>query len=359
MPRRTRGLAGDFAAVEVDPVAPRVSGLGGTLLGGGELHGHQSVDALAEDEGGGIAALNLRVNGQPVAPSRSTVCSTVRVSNPSYVGIVATRPTPCPAKVEASWTIDTGASPFQEGTNLISVCAQDFATIGSANEGCSSQDVDVNDSCPESGVTGGEVLKAEFVASAADRLTVPYGRGAEIAGELADGTGRPVPGAAICIQARTAGSSGPPRTVATTNTDADGHFTYKVAAGPDRRILIGYRHDAFQLDQAIDYRARVRPSLQASSVKLRNGQRVRFSGRLPRPAPGGRIVILQANVKGSKRWVTFRRATSAKEGAFRAGYRFRSTTRKTTYRFRAVVPAQAGYPWAQGHSKPVSVRVKP
>jgi hypothetical protein len=70
-------------------------------------------------------------------------------------------------------------------------------------------------------------------------------------------------------------------------------------------------------------------------------------------------VILQASVVGSKRWITFRRATTDAEGNFAAGYRFRSTTRPTDYRFRAVVPVQDHYPYVEGHSKPVTVAVRP
>jgi hypothetical protein len=57
------------------------------------------------------------------------------------------------------------------------------------------------------------------------------------------------------------------------------------------------------------------------------------------------------------RWITFRKTTSARKGIFRAAYHFTATTRTTTYRFRALVPRQAGYPWAPGHSKPVRVVV--
>ena len=61
---------------------------------------------------------------------------------------------------------------------------------------------------------------------------------------------------------------------------------------------------------------------------------------------------------GSKRWITFRRATTNGRGGFRSSYRFTSTTRRTRYRFRALVPRQAGYPWVEGHSKPVEVLVR-
>ena len=69
------------------------------------------------------------------------------------------------------------------------------------------------------------------------------------------------------------------------------------------------------------------------------------------------MVILQAGTVGSKRWITFRKATSGEKGGFRAAYRFHSTTQRTRYRFRVIVPRQAGYPWVAGHSRPVRVLV--
>jgi hypothetical protein len=69
------------------------------------------------------------------------------------------------------------------------------------------------------------------------------------------------------------------------------------------------------------------------------------------------VVVLQANAPGSRRWITFRKATTDTNGAFRSSYRFTSTTRPTRYRFRALVPSQAGYPWVEGESDPVSVLV--
>jgi ribosomal protein L35 len=69
------------------------------------------------------------------------------------------------------------------------------------------------------------------------------------------------------------------------------------------------------------------------------------------------VVVLQASTAGSKRWITFRKATANGKAVFHAAYRFHSTTRRTHYRFRALVPRQAGYPWVQGHSKPAEVLV--
>jgi hypothetical protein len=78
--------------------------------------------------------------------------------------------------------------------------------------------------------------------------------------------------------------------------------------------------------------------------KLRNGERVHLSGSLPGPGAAHRVVVLQANVPGSHRWITFRKATTGERGRFKARYHFTSTTRKITYLFRAVVPGRPGIP---------------
>jgi hypothetical protein len=122
--------------------------------------------------------------------------------------------------------------------------------------------------------------------------------------------------------------------------------------------LIGYRHDSRQVARDVRYYAHVQPTLKLAPGLVHNGQRVRLWGMLPGPRAGRRVVVLQANAPGSKRWITFRRATTGADGGYRSGYRFSSTTRRTRYRFRAVVPRQDDYPWVEGHSMPVAVVVE-
>src|SRR5262249_23754300 len=114
-----------------------------------------------------------------------------------------------------------------------------------------------------------------------------------------------------------------------------------------------------QVAREVRYYAHVRPSLRSSPPVLRNGETVHLWGRLPGPRPGRRVVVMQANSPGSTRWITYKRASSDAKGALRSSYRFTSTRRRTAYRFRALVPGQAGYPWVQGHSAPVRVLVTP
>ncbi len=350
--------AHDFAATEVDPKAPTLIGLSGTVLGGGTIRGHQSLGVEAHDEGGGLSKISVSVNGLPAAQPTVANCNLTQVSNRSYVGTVAVSVTPCPTSLKSSWTLDTQAYPFHDGANTIQVCASDFSTLGDPNTTCSAaQTVNVDNSCTASAVPGGDVLSAQFAGSNSDTVTVGYGKGADVSGRLADNAGDPVPGATLCVKMQTLGVDARAATVGTVKTDANGAYAYQVPPGPNRDVVIGYRHDAAQVARDVRYYAHAQPSLRVAPRKLENGDRVRLSGQVPAPG-GGRVVVLQANVSGSKRWITFRKATTDANGGFRSGYHFNATTRSTTYRFRAVVPAQAGYPWVEGHSDPVKVRVK-
>ncbi len=349
-------------ATEVDLKPPTVSGVTGSLLAGGVLRGHQELTAEAADVGGGLGALEVIVNGLPAGAPTVGNCNVVQANNLSYQGVVAATPTPCPTKLKASWILDTGAYPFQNGSNSVQVCASDYSNLPNttANKTCSApQTISVDNSCTESPVAGGEVLTAQFARSHKEAVTVPYDTTAKVTGELADNAGDVISGATICVQMKTQGSGKGLRPVGTATTDANGHFVYKVPPGPNREVLLGYRHDSFQVARAVRYYAHIRPTIELSGDHVANGATIRIRGKLPggRRA-GGRVVVLQASALHSKDWYTFLRATTNKAGEYRSHYRFDATTRTTSYRIRAVVPRQRGLPWEVGHSLPAVVEVR-
>lgn len=348
-----------FAATEVDPNPPAISRLTGTLLAGGVIRGHQELGAEASDEGGGLSKVAILINGLPAGQPDVSNCNLTQTKNGSVVGTVAASPTPCPANLKPSWTLDTSTYPFKNGANSVQVCASDFATIGDPNTACTApQTVDVDNSCTESAVVGGEILSAQFAGSHREAITVPYDHAARVTGELADNAGDAISGATICVQTQTLGSRRGLVPVATTTTDAHGHFTYKVPPGPNRRVLLGYRHDTFQVARSVRYYAHARPTLRITPSLLSSGGRVRISGKVPGPRAAGRVVVLQASALHSPRWYTFHRATANHHGVFHSRYSFDATTQTTVYRIRAVVPRQHDYPWEVGHSKPVLVEVR-
>jgi hypothetical protein len=61
---------------------------------------------------------------------------------------------------------------------------------------------------------------------------------------------------------------------------------------------------------------------------------------------------------GPGRWRTFATTRAARNGLWRYDYRFDGTRGLQTYRFRAKVPPEAGYPFVSGRSGVVRVRVR-
>lgn len=349
-----------FATTVLDGSSPKLSEPGGSMFGAGIRRGRQGISLAASDLGGGLSSAEVQVNGLAVGDPKRLDCDSAFTQNASVAGTVAADPAPCPRAADLVWSIDTGAYPFRDGVNTVRVCASDFATISDPNTTCSApRSVTVDNSCGESAVAGGEVLSAQFESSRAESVTVGYGGGAAVTGSLANDAGDPIPGARLCIRMATLGLDQRPADVGTVVTDARGQYRYEVPPGPNREVMIGYRHDSNQIAREVRYYAHAGPTLRASSPRVRNGGRLRYWGKLPGPRNVGRVVVLQAGTVGSRRWITFRKAITKANGVFRARYHFIHTTSRTRYRFRAVVPRQAGYPWEAGQSKPVRVVVRP
>jgi hypothetical protein len=352
--------ARNIAALEVDPHPPTLTGPSGSLLAPGIVRGHQQLAAEAKDEGGGVSKLEMLVNGVPAGSPLIAACKVGQANNLSYKGSAALTPSPCPPTLKNAWSLDTAVPPFKNGPNTMQVCASDFATVGEPSKTCSQpQAISIDDSCADSPIPGGEQIEANFVGSAKPSLTVSYGHSVRLRGSLTNSTDEGIAGATVCLESRIRGSHQPLALTTVATTDRQGHFIFDLPPAPNRDVLVGYRHDTFQVAKRLTLETRARPSLETDRPSLTNGERLKLRGILPQPKAKGRVVVLQANVLGSRRWITFRKATSGHKGVFKASYRFTSTTRATSYRFRAVVPTQAGYPWAQGHSKPVRVRVAP
>jgi hypothetical protein len=349
-----------IAATEVDPTPPTLTPLSGTLLAPGVARGHEEVSAEVGDIGGGVSKAEILVDGLAAASAITPACSVQRVSNPSYVGLAATSPEPCPSTIKASWLLDTSSSPFQEGSNTVQVCATDFATFGEPNRTCSeTRTIIVNDSCTESVVSGGAVLTSKFAKSKQDAVTVGFGSAARVTGELVSQAGDPISGATICVQGATQGSSSGLRALGTATTDAHGHFVYSVSGGPNRELFLGYRHDSFQVAKTMHYYAHVRPSIRLSTPKVDNGGEIKITGRLPGGASAaGRVVVVKASALHSDKWFPFGEATTNGNGVFHYRYKFDATTRTTTYRMEAAVPKQDHYPYQGGHSRPALVEVR-
>jgi hypothetical protein len=351
--------ARDISLVQVDVNPPVLKSVSGSLLSGELLRGHHDLSAEALDLGGGLSRLELLVNGQVVESPVVAACNLAYVKNRSYEGVVAVTPSPCPAGLKGSWLLDTAAPPFQNGANTVQVCASDYSTLSDPNRTCGpAQEVQVDNSCVESPVAGGQSISAQFARTHKDQATLPAGSAANVVGELTDAGGDAISGATICVQSQTQGSPGGLQPVATATTDAHGHFTYKVPPGPNRRLLLGYRRDTFQVARSVRYFAHARLKLAVTPGTLSNGGEIKMRGKLPGPRASERVVVLQAGALHSDKWYTFEKATTNSHGVFRAHYRFEETPVTTIYKLRALAPHQRNWPWETGYSKPVLVEVR-
>jgi hypothetical protein len=143
-----------------------------------------------------------------------------------------------------------------------------------------------------------------------------------------------------------------------TVTTNGGSFDFRSPNGPTRRLL--FRFPASRTVRGSD--AEVALAIRASTtIRARRGRgAVTFTGRLAGgsvPA-GGVLVELQAFDRG--RWRTFGQPrAAAASGAWSYRYRFTTLRARRTFRFRARVRRQPGYPFEAGRSRELRVSVRP
>jgi hypothetical protein len=164
----------------------------------------------------------------------------------------------------------------------------------------------------------------------------------------------------VLVLQRADGPGGAWIPVASLNTSSKGGFAYVAPAGVSRALRFSYAGTptirAAERDVIIGVAAVT--SVRASRTALRNGQAVRFSGKLRGGAvpAGGKLLELQVLLRGS--WRTFATLHSDDRGRWRYTYRFASTSGRVTYQFRAQIPREATYPYASGASRRARVTVR-
>jgi hypothetical protein len=187
---------------------------------------------------------------------------------------------------------------------------------------------------------------------------VAFGSQVTVGGRLENRDGQPLPDAEVQVLSRSATS--PEQLVGVLRTDAHGSFSYTTQAGSTRTLRFVYHGTPLTLPTASEVALFVPAAskIRARPPRVRNGQAVHFVGRLrslPPPA-AGKLIELQVVLSGD--WQTFRTTLTNARGGWRVPYRFRRTCGLTRYRFRARIPAEAGYPFETGLTRPIEVRVR-
>lgn len=189
---------------------------------------------------------------------------------------------------------------------------------------------------------------------------VSYGQLVRVSGRLVSPEGNPLEGLEVQAVSTVPDGITPPRVIATVKSSRTGRFSFLVRKGPSRSIEVRYA-GAPQVRGAtrvVGLNVRAKTSVRPNRRSFVNGESVRFrgaiaTGRIPK---AGKLVELQVLVRG--RWRTFATTRSGPKGTWRYDYRFDGTKGRVTFRFRARVPREAGYPFVTGDSRIVKVRVR-
>jgi hypothetical protein len=197
----------------------------------------------------------------------------------------------------------------------------------------------------------------------AAKREVRFSQSPTVKGTLTAPSGEPIADATVFIGQQPEG--GQWRLDGAVHSDSAGDFVYRPAARHPNRLLravyfpFSDSHESVASDP-LTLRARAGLTLHVDRHRLRNGQRLVFTGRVLGSLPAeGIAVTLQAKV--GRRYRSFRqlRASSRTNGRIRTAYRFERTTGPVRYRFRLKVVRQAGLPFQGGASPVVSVHVRP
>lgn len=330
-----------------DRAGPRLMLTGGSLLGPEVVRGTRGLAFAATDIGSGIRKVYVDANGQ-------TVVTDVR--NCLVARGFATALSPCPAATIESAAVPTAASAFVTGPdNVVTACVEDLALDGAPNRACEQRRVWVDNACPGSPVGGGRAVDAGFGDGRAQSIAVASDRPAFVRGRI-DGAAA---GAIVCALTRVVIDGRPIVVGATATTASDGSYAIELGPGPSREVYVHYVvGDQVLARHGLVLRSVATPSLDVHpNHGVRNHYRLHFSGALPGPACFDRVVKVQARI-GKRRWQVFRTDRADESCRFAARYKLRSTAHAKRYRFRALVPQAAGYPYERGHSRTVKVKLR-
>lgn len=188
-----------------------------------------------------------------------------------------------------------------------------------------------------------------------------YGHTIPLSGRLTTPGANPLADADVEVWERVKLPSATWRRVAQLRTSRRGRFKFKALSGPSRSLRFRYPGTATirARSTVVDLKVRALTTLYVTKKKVVNGEEVRFHGRLKGKQRGaiGKLINLQVYTRG--RWSTFATPRAQRRtGRWSVPYRFTATRGAVTYRFRALVPREAAFPYEAGSSRAVRVAVR-
>ena len=197
--------------------------------------------------------------------------------------------------------------------------------------------------------------KRRVVTVLARKARVRFGRPVRLAGKLVNAEGDAIAGGRVLVFSRP--STSPEKLVGATTTDTSGVYRYMARASSSRTFRFVYEGTGLVLPAQREVRLLVpaASSIGVNRRRLRNGQAVKFRGRLGQ-ATAGKLVELQVQLSG--RFQTFKTVRTGPGGSWTVRYRFTRSCGRALYRFRARMPKEATYPFEVGKTRVVGVRVR-
>ena len=188
-------------------------------------------------------------------------------------------------------------------------------------------------------------------------VTARYRSVLRLSGFLSNAEGQPLEAASIEALDEQPDGTSLANGLATTRDD--GTFGYVLRATRNRELLFRYpgSRRIGAATAVFDLEVPAATSIRVSRRTVHNGRAVLFTGRVrSRPLPlNGKLIEMQAHFRG--RWRTFSTLRTDRRGAWKFRYRFGATLGRVTYRFRARLPAEGGYPFVGGRSRVAKVLV--
>ncbi len=328
-----------------DNGAPAATVAATGLLAGGQRNGSDPVTLNATDASGIRRAEIIDLADNAVVGFADSECS-ARLAKP------------CPNLVNKTIV----PSSLQPGKRRLLVRTYDAA--GNVTDR-GPFDVDVvspSDRGPANGAGATETatITAAFSSGRSPR-TVSQNQRVRVVGKLVNAAGAPVGGAVLRVLTRdlhrdTSVDRG------TVTTAPDGTFSYSATAYASRQIQIGWLARQFDTRFAanayVTLKARARASLKVpSSVRL--GRTFTISGKLSGVRPGRPPAVVAQGRTGRGRYETFRFGRVSSNGTFRFAYRFRSAgSRGRTFSIRVLITPRGGWPYEDGMTRTVRIRVR-
>ena len=337
-----------------DTAPPRLLGPAtGSLTEPGPRSGVQRIAFSAREDGGGLYRVHVEADGRLIdrvpVDANGGACADLG----GWPSSDRDFPAAVPCVREASPAVDVDTARFgPDGEHDVRVRVEDAA--GNLTDVWSGRVTTANGEGPNgTGATPDARLTAGVGRSLTrGSVTVRYGRRPQLAGRLTGADGRPIANARLDLLTRVAPTA-PYERVGEVRTASDGAYRLTLPAGPSRTVRVGYRARSTDPDYARTADVGVRTiaglTMRPSTRRTRNRRKVTFRGRLlGAPAGSRKVVEIQVVSRGRWRPVDSDRIDDA--GRFAVSYRFLRTFRTETYRFRAIVRKEAGFPYETGRS---------